>query len=221
MDGEGISASSINNLAGHPDQFYQQKLIRLDEAKEVEESMSALVMGTLVHDGLEGLYAPFVGKPIPKINLDEWTQKALEIGIQKLIEAGYSESVLYQGRNLITLEVCKTMIEQFLSYDSIRSKTGATIIKGIETELQVEMEHPSLGIPLKFSGRVDRIELYNGHLTVWDYKTGGLDSSDLSLGTWEDLWNGKNQRCCNAFSMLGCCGKSSVLTPPTVAIWDV
>lgn len=192
--GRGISASSINNLAGHPDQFYQQKLIRLDEAKEVEESMSALVMGTLVHDGLEGLYAPFVGKPIPKINLDEWTQKALEIGIQKLIEAGYSESVLYQGRNLITLEVCKTMIEQFLFYDSIRSKTGATIIKGIETELQVEMEHPSLGIPLKFSGRVDRIELYNGHLTVWDYKTGGLDGSDLSLGTWEDLWNGKKPK---------------------------
>ena len=102
MDGERISASSINNLAGHPVQFYQQKLIRLDEAKEVEESMSALVMGT-VHDGLEGL-SPFVGKPIPKINLDEWTQKALEIGIQKLIEAGYSESVLYQD-NLITLSV--------------------------------------------------------------------------------------------------------------------
>ena len=192
--GRGISATSINELAGRPHDFYQKRLVRVREEDEVEESMSALVMGNLVHNGLEELYKPFIGKPLPQYDVEEWTEKALELGIQSLVKDGYSESALYQGRNLVTLEVCKKMLDQFLRYDLLRAKAGKTILKGVETELKLELEHPSLSIPLKFVGKVDRIEMHDGTLTVWDYKTGSLKPADLSLTNWEDLWEGKKPK---------------------------
>ena len=45
--------------------MFLQKIVGLSEEDEVEESMSALVMGNLVHYGLEYLYRPFEGKSIP------------------------------------------------------------------------------------------------------------------------------------------------------------
>ena len=84
------------------------------------------------------------------------------------------------------------MLDQFLHYDLLRAKAGKTILKGVETELEFEMQHFS-DLPLKFVGKVDRIEMTDGRLTVWDYKTGRMKPSELSLSTWEDLWNGKTQ----------------------------
>jgi ATP-dependent helicase/DNAse subunit B len=176
--------------------------------------MSALVMGNLIHHGLEELYKPLVGKPLSVFDVDEWTQKALELGIERLVKEGYSESALYQGRNLVTLEVCKKMLDQFLHYDLLRSKAGKTILKGVETELEFEMQHPSLDLPLKFVGKVDRIEMTDGRLTVWDYKTGRMKPSELSLSTWEDLWNGKKPKALQCLLYAWLLWKSGAATSP-------
>ena len=210
----GMSATSLNELAGRPHDFYQKRLVRVREQDEVEESMSALVMGNLIHHGLEELYKPLVGKPLPVFDVDEWTQKALELGIERLVKEGYSESALYQGRNLVTLEVCKKMLDQFLHYDLLRAKAGKTILKGVETELEFEMQHPSLDLPLKFVGKVDRIEMTDGRLTVWDYKTGRMKPYELSLSTWEDLWNGKKPKALQCLLYAWLLWKSGAATSP-------
>lgn len=191
---KGISASSLNDLMERPHQFYQKKLVGIREEEEVEESMSALMMGNLIHNGLEALYKPYLGKPLPVFDLEQWTEKALNLGIESLVNDGYSKTALHQGRNLITLEVCRKMLGQFLSYDLHRAKAKATKLIGVETKLELTMEHPALQIPLSFIGYVDRIELHQDHLVVWDYKTGKLASADLKLTHWEDLWAGKKPK---------------------------
>ena len=187
----GISASSLNELTGMPDRFYQKRLIRIKEEDEVEEQVSAMVMGNLIHKGLEKVYEPFVGKPISIISVDQWTEEAYEAGLNYLIEVKrYSKNALTQGRNLLTLEICKKMIRQFLQYDARRVEQGALFIKGIETKLDFEMQHPTLQIPMKFIGVVDRLEVYNNAFIIWDYKSGAIGSSDLSLTGLDDLWKG-------------------------------
>ena len=191
---KGISASSLNDLMERPHVFYQKKIVGLSEEDEVEESMSALVMGNLVHYGLEHLYRPFEGKSIPEFNVDEWTNRAMEAGVQRLVEEGTSAASLNQGRNLVTQEVCKKMLHQFLSFDSNRIKTGQVILKGIETKLEFRMIHPALQIPLYFIGYVDRIESHKGNLKIWDYKTGNIPSIALSASRLEDVWLGKKPK---------------------------
>ena len=45
----------------------------------------------------------------------------------------------------------------------------------------------SLAENQNFKGTVDRIDLVNGVLRFVDYKTGNLNSSDMTLSKWEDL----------------------------------
>ena len=77
----GISASSLNELTSMPDRFYQKRLIRVEEEDEVEEQVSAMVMGNLIHKGLEKVYESHVGKPITNIDVDQWTAQAYEAGL--------------------------------------------------------------------------------------------------------------------------------------------
>ena len=186
----GISASSLNALLEYPDQFYKQKLALVREEDEVEDSMSHKVLGNLLHNGLEALYEPFNGKTLPEIDVEEWTEKGLQAGIDSLIQSGYSKSSLYHGRNLLTLEICKTMFRQFLTYDRNRAKKGGIILHNVEQALEVQLTHPTLNIPLTFRGKVDRIETCQGTFTIWDYKTGALADKDLALSNWSGLWSG-------------------------------
>jgi hypothetical protein len=82
------------------------------------------------------------------------------------------------------------MIRQFLEYDLHRASMHEIILLGIETKLSYTMSHPTLGLPMNFKGYIDRVELVDQRLTIWDYKTGSFTSSDLSLGAMEDLWKG-------------------------------
>ena len=44
-----------------------------------------------------------------------------------------------------------------------------------------------MGERQNFKGTVDRIDLVDGVLRFVDYKTGNLNSSDMTLSKWEDL----------------------------------
>ena len=44
-----------------------------------------------------------------------------------------------------------------------------------------------MGENQNFKGTVDRIDLVDGVLRFVDYKTGNLNSSDMTLSKWEDL----------------------------------
>lgn len=211
----GISASSLNELTSMPDRFYQKRLIRVKEEDEVEEQVSAMVMGNLIHKGLEKVYESHVGKPITTIDVDQWTEQAYEAGFNYLIEVErYSKNALTQGRNLLTLEICKKMIRQFLHYDARRAAQGTLILKGVETKLDFEMKHPTLKLPMKFSGVVDRLEVYDNAFIIWDYKSGAIGQSDLSLSGLGDLWKGSKGKPLQILLYAWLLWKKKVVTHP-------
>ena len=189
---KSISASSLVSLTSRPQSFYMEKLVGVRETEEVDESLSNRIMGDLVHYILEELYKPYLNRPLPDFDPDEWTEKGMEMGIEHLVSDGlYTRTSLSQGRNLVAVEVCRKMVHQFFEYDLARSKQGNLIVLGTEVAIDFPMEHPTLKIPLRFRGSVDRVDLYNGTLQIWDYKTGSLKKEDLTFAHVEDLFNGK------------------------------
>ena len=42
-------------------QFYFQRVLRIREVEEVEESVAVNTLGTIIHEALEELYKPFIG----------------------------------------------------------------------------------------------------------------------------------------------------------------
>ena len=60
-------------------------------------------------------------------------------------------------------------------------------ILALEYEFKKTIYINSLGESQNFKGTVDRIDLVDGVLRFVDYKTGSLNSSDMTLSKWEDL----------------------------------
>ena len=59
---KGFSPSSLTSYIRNPIDFYFQKVLKIQEHQEVEETVAANTLGTIVHDTLEVLYTPFVSK---------------------------------------------------------------------------------------------------------------------------------------------------------------
>ena len=57
---KGFSPSSLTNYMRNPIQFYIQRILRINEAEEVEENIAVNTLGTIIHDALEELYKLFI-----------------------------------------------------------------------------------------------------------------------------------------------------------------
>ena len=57
----GFSPSSLGQYIRNPIDFYNHKILGLEESNELEETIRANTFGTVVHNSLEAIYKPFVG----------------------------------------------------------------------------------------------------------------------------------------------------------------
>lgn len=178
----GLSPSSLTTYIRNPVDFYYKYVLRIKERDDVEETVAANTMGTIVHNTLEELYKPyidvqlttqFVKGMVPKIETEVKNQFAIEYGLTQIA----------QGKNLIIYEVVCRYVENYLQLQLNSINKGDTIVvRGLESNLKVSF---TPGINLK--GKVDLVEERNGDIRIVDYKTGKVESRHLSPSTWEDL----------------------------------
>ena len=50
-----------------------------------------------------------------------------------------------------------------------------------------EINIPELPFPIKLTGKVDRVDTYNGITRIIDYKTGKVEQNKVELVNWDDL----------------------------------
>src|SRR5690606_17854365 len=59
---KGFSPSSLATYVRSPIDFYYQRILKINENKEVEETIEANTLGTVIHNTLEELYKPHINK---------------------------------------------------------------------------------------------------------------------------------------------------------------
>jgi hypothetical protein len=186
---KGFSPSSLTNYLRNPIQFYYQRILGVRENEEVEENVAANTLGTIIHEVLEKMYAPFEGKNI-QIQLSDieiMIQNIEAITLEKFIEV-YKEGEIKKGKNLIAFEVAKRNIYNFLIQEKQHIENGDEVfILSLEKPHETIFEHPNLPYPVKISGKVDRIELRNNTIRIIDYKTGKVEANKLKINTFEGL----------------------------------
>src|SRR5690606_35253116 len=52
----------------------------------------------------------------------------------------------------------------------------------------MEIPIPELDFPIKISGKVDRVDSYNGQLRIIDFKTGSVGQADVEIVDWESIY---------------------------------
>ena len=75
---KGFSPSSLTNYIRNPLQFYMQRILRINEADEVEENIAVNTLGTIIHNALEELYTPYLNQFWHCIILKRWKLKLMK-----------------------------------------------------------------------------------------------------------------------------------------------
>ncbi len=183
----GFSPSSLGQYVRDPEEFYFKRILGLPEERLMEDNIAANILGSVVHDAIEEMYAPLVGKPLVLSDL-----KALKKKVDRVVmdhfDDKYNLRALAHGKNLIVTEVVKRYCHLLLDWDCAALERGEVIeLLEVETEHKLLLTVPGVDQPVKLRGVVDRLDRADGVLRVIDYKTGNVQPGDLNIEDWTAL----------------------------------
>ncbi|WP_242203139.1 PD-(D/E)XK nuclease family protein [Aestuariivivens insulae] len=184
---KGFSPSSLTHYMRNPIDFYYEKILGIKELEDVEETIAANTLGTVVHNTLEDFYKPLEGQFLtPEII------KTFRSNISRTVthhfKNEYKEGDISKGKNLIIFEIAKRYVANFLDLELKNLEAGNTIkILAIEANNLVPIHIPEIGFPINLTGKVDRIDECNGLTRIIDYKTGNVQQNQVEVIDWEDI----------------------------------
>ncbi|MFD2892087.1 PD-(D/E)XK nuclease family protein [Flavobacterium chuncheonense] len=185
--GKGFSPSSLTSYIRNPMQFYFQRVLRINEVDEVEESIALNTLGTIIHETLETLYKPFLNEFLGVHHLDQMIAKIDEVTAEQF-KLVYKEGEIRKGKNLLAFEVAKRNVYNFLREERNAIENGDAVkVLFLEEKLEVVIEDGILPYNVKIAGNVDRIELRNNTIRIVDYKTGRVEANSLKINDFENL----------------------------------
>ena len=180
---KGLSPSALSTYLNCPLKYFLHYIADIKD-NSVEEDTGSNIIGTIIHDTLEFLFADYLpvdGKlqVIDKTLFDEkikplWEQKLAQ-SIAQNTPNGFPD-VGFNYLNRVTIE---QQLKNYLKYTSEQLKNSTLSILKTEGDLQatLQTDHGSY----VFSGRADRIDQFDGLIRVIDYKTGHVDNNNLKV----------------------------------------
>lgn len=184
---KGFSPSSLSAYVRNPIDFYYQRILKINENKEVEETIEANTLGNVIHNTLEELYKPCISRILTVSDMKQMEDR-LEMVLQEKFKEQFKEGDITKGKNLLALESAKRSITNFLRMEKENILQGdEVVILSLEQKFEEFIEDKRLPYLIKISGFIDRIEKRNGIIRIIDYKTGRVMSNDLTLSDWSDF----------------------------------
>lgn len=181
----GFSPSGLNVFVKDGYAFYKRYLLGLREEDELETFFSHKTYGTLIHNCLETLYTPHVGKQLTQADCNEMIER-LDTVADEIIKREYPQNI--SGKNVLALTAIKRNIQNMIFHEQDDIRAGNVIeIIALEQKLTMTQAISGMDAPVTFKGTVDRVDRYNGNTRVLDYKTG--QTQDLGIMDWTDLAN--------------------------------
>lgn len=190
---KGLSPSALNTYINCSMQFYYRYILQVKPEDELSETIEANVLGSAVHEALEKLYQPFIGK---KLSADDVAKMRGSKQIETLVKDFLSrefDSNLLNGKNYLLYKVAVKLSEMFLKNEEafLKAKNEIELVE-LEKELQTTLPVKNGNVILK--GFADRIDKLNGTLRIADYKTGSTSNVNLSSITAEELFTPKSAK---------------------------
>ncbi|WP_346881723.1 PD-(D/E)XK nuclease family protein [uncultured Algibacter sp.] len=184
---EGFSPSSLTNYIRNPIDFYYQKILKIKALDDVEETVAANTLGTVVHNTLEDFYKPLVGHFL-SLEIIKNLKTKIEYQVTHHFKKEYKEGDITKGKNLIIFEIAKRYVSNFLDLEIKTLKAGDKIkIIAIEADNDITIDISELNFTVKIKGKVDRVDECNGITRIIDYKTGAVQQNQVEIVDWENI----------------------------------
>jgi hypothetical protein len=179
----GFSPSGLNVFVKDGYAFYKRYLLGLREEDELETFFSHKTYGILIHNALEVLYTPYVGKQLTQAECKEMIPRVDRV-VDEMVKREHPQKI--SGKNVLALAAIKRNIQNLITREQGDIQAGDVIeIIALEQKLAMTLTVPGIDAPVTFKGTVDRVDRHNGNVRVLDYKTG--QTQDLGIMDWTDL----------------------------------
>lgn len=179
----GFSPSGLNVFVKDGYAFYKRYLLGLREEDELETFFSHKTYGILIHNALEVLYTPYVGKQLTQADCKEMIPRVDRV-VDEMVKREHPQKI--SGKNVLALAAIKRNIQNLITREQGDIQAGDVIeIIALEQKLTMTLTVPGIDAPVTFKGTVDRVDRHNGNVRVLDYKTG--QTQDLGIMDWTDL----------------------------------
>jgi len=181
----GLSPTAIKTHVECELNFYYRYILKFKEKEQVEEDIEHSTFGSIVHEVLEELYKPIVGKEVTFDFLKKCVAK-IDEETKKSFEKEYGPRGYLYGTNQLAFRVVKEYVSRFLNYEKrfLESNPGKILrILELEKSLSAEYNWEINGKmkKIRFQGKADRIDEFDGVVRIIDYKTGACDSGKLDF----------------------------------------
>jgi ATP-dependent helicase/nuclease subunit B len=165
MSRMNFSASALESYIRCPLRFYYAYIAGLEERSEISLDPDTGELGSLVHRVLERFYR---NAPIRE------NSSRLEGNLRDLITDEFEKKGfnIASGIGKIRHWVLHEKLKDFLTADSRRLLLNGIEIASLEKKVETEIDLPFSDSPVRFRGRIDRIEREGNLMRLIDYKTG-------------------------------------------------
>lgn len=188
LENRGLSPSAMVQFATCSLQYYYSYVLNLRKEKQYEDEMGADVFGTWVHKVLENVDKAILEQHAGWV--DQSNVDTLIDGLDTLLDEAMAEIQeregvfeMEKGFNFVLKEVAKTLL---VSYYQAERTWNTDRIQLLDTEMDlatlVTVTFEGQPFSVKMKGRVDRLDRVGQVYRIIDYKTGKVESKDLSIG---------------------------------------
>jgi len=178
----GYSHSTLSKYVNCSLQFYFSVVLKLSETEEIEETIDASVMGTVIHDVLHILYQDYINELIRPEHIKAMISKVPLVTHQVLDTNKEFKGSYTEGKNLLIVQVSQLYVVNYLKKELsvIQEDKQPLHIRELEKALSF---HISLDDKRSDDGKrdviikgfIDRIDQTGDTLRLIDYKTGNVD----------------------------------------------
>lgn len=193
MAQQGFSPSSLKTFIRCPLQFYLEKVARLKETEEVEETIEASTMGNVIHGVLQDLYQPYTGKLLPAEIIGNFSSLIHEALKNRFMEH-YPDGDIGTGKNLLLFSLAERFIKNFIEWEKAQATSfqqQQLLVKLLATEARlsgtVKIVLNEKELQVNIEGNADRIDQVGSTIRVIDYKTGKVEAKELKFDDFAKL----------------------------------
>jgi hypothetical protein len=191
----GLSPSALITYKDCALRFFFRYGAGLKETEDVEETAEANTQGTILHEALEALYKPYVGRVLTADDIGHCltkTEEAVDTAFQKK----FSQNESRFGKNFlqrkVLYEYARKLLKSDLKLVSRAQKTNEllTLIdleKNLSASLMVSVSGAET--PVYIKGSVDRIDRLGNTIRIIDYKSSVKADDKFKFTGFEDLFH--------------------------------
>ena len=193
MASHGLSPTSFADFIECPLKYYYARVLDISEQRTLEEKIDAADLGDAVHNVLQHIYAPSLGRPLRKELLQAALDQLPHL-MQEEFGRLFSNGRSAEGRNRFLYSVAESQVKHLLENEIEILRQGHTL--QVEATEENITPYPIATAPngnqVLIKGKVDRVDILDGTLRIIDYKTGSLDDKEITFaepmpGKWLQL----------------------------------